>query len=209
MLINPRTIRAFNHAATQYGDDKFFAIKSDGHWFISNWVLGLDIPDDNIIDSPHFIGLQERADAIASASVEKQDILYHLSKRDWMHLLLGSGIYHDADLVQLDPEEQAVFEQCGWKILALETNDGKRFYVKEGYINLADSIIDGLQIAVFKPMINDAIPLGYNPLILFDKKGRPKGLCSIVPDLNLQDLVSSETMRHQDCPERNHVLGTP
>jgi hypothetical protein len=208
--INPKTIRALNCAADGYDDDQFFAVKSADRWFISNWVLGLDMPGDAIINSPHFTALQEEADEVASSSVEKQDILYHLSRRNWMDLLVGSGIYRDADLVQLGVDEQAFFDQRGWNVLALETEDGKRFYVKEGYIDLADAVINGLQIAVFKPMVNGSTPMGYNPLILFDEKGGPRGLCSIVSDSSLQDLmVGAQTVQqHQDYLERNHVLET-
>jgi len=210
MKINPQTIRALDRAADDYDDDEFFAIRSEDRWFISNWVLGLDVPAEQIIVSPHFNRLQEEAERLARESPEKQDILYHLSRRNWMDLLVGNGVYRDADLSQLCADERHVFEQRGWDVLAIETNDGHRYYAKENYIDLADAIIDGLHIAVFKPMINIATPVGYNPLILFDEKGGPRGLCSIVSEAQLTDLtVNQETVQqHQRYLERHGVLET-
>ena len=63
-MLDPTLIRRLDKAAARYGDDPFFAIRSEDEWFVCNWVFGLRFTADQVMNCPHFTRLIESLMAV-------------------------------------------------------------------------------------------------------------------------------------------------
>jgi hypothetical protein len=188
-LLTPALIKRLDKAAARYSDDPFFAIKSEEEWFVCNWVFGLRFLPDEIMNCPHFTRLMDEADRIAENEV-KRDILRHIHTRSWMDILVGQGLHQPADLVKLCEDEAHIFKERGWDVIPFQTHNGRRFYVREMYFDIAEEVIGAdIEPMIFRPINSKAYPSDYRPMILQNSKGVVRGLVSLVTEENLRNPI--------------------
>lgn len=205
--MTPQMIRALSRAADRYEDDPFFAIRHD-EWFVFNWVLGVRLYDTDIVNCEEFDQLREAADDAANGGEKIQDIIYHLTRRPWTDILLGTGVYMEADLDRMRRDELAVFQDMGWNALAFATDGGQRYYAKEDYVDLMmDLIGEDVSFSVFKPL-NASSPSGYRPLVFFDGRGDLRGIyCAIGEDNLFNPIDRAEEARRLLLHESPDLFG--
>jgi hypothetical protein len=191
MKLTPKLIRQMRAAAEEYGDDAFFGVRSRDHeFFVCNWVFGLRFAPGEIMNCPHVVGLEDETDRICEQSDTKRDIVRHMFSRSWMDILVGTGIYQDAHLVQLHDDEHHIFAERGWSAIPFETDGGRRFYVRESYFDIAEaSIGDGITPVIFRPIVSSAYPGEYRPMLFQDEDGEVRGLVYTISEENLRHPV--------------------
>jgi hypothetical protein len=191
MKLTPKLIRQLHTAAEEYEDDNFFGVRSKDHeFFVCNWVFGLRFAAGEIMNCPHVRALEDETDRICSTSDTKRDIVRHMFSRSWMDILVGTGIYQDAQLVQLHDDEHHIFEQRGWRIIPFETDAGRRFYIKESYFDVAEEAIgDEIQPVIFRPVVSSAYPGEYRPMLFQDGDGEVRGLVYAISEENMRNPV--------------------
>jgi hypothetical protein len=188
-LLNPSLIKKLDKSAARYGDDPFFAIRSEEEWFVFNWVLGLRFSHNQVMNCPHFTRLMDEADRIAHNEV-KRDILRHVHSRSWLDIFVGTGIYQPAELVRLCDDEAHIFEQRGWNVIPFETHNGRRFYVREMYFDIAEEVIgEDIYPSIFRPINSRTYPKDYRPMVLQDSRGVIRGLLGLITEENLRNPI--------------------
>lgn len=191
MILTPKLIRQLRSAAQEYGDDRFFGVRSRNHeFFVCNWVFGLRFASGEIMNCPHVTTLEDETDRICSQSETKRDIIRHIHGRSWMDILVGTGIYQDASLVKLSDDEHHVFAERGWSAIPFETDGGQRYYIREAYFDAAEAAIgEDITPVIFKPVISAAYPGEYRPMLFQDGKGEVRGLVYTISEENLRNPV--------------------
>lgn len=191
MRLTPKLIRQLRAAALEYGDDAFFGVRSKDHeFFVCNWVFGLRFAPGEVMNCPHVMALEDETDRICNQSEAKRDIVRHIYNRSWLDILVGTGIYQDATLVKLNDDEEHVFSQRGWSAIPFETDNGRRFYIREAYFDIAEEAIgDSITPVIFRPIISRAYPGEYRPMLFQDGNGDVRGLVYTISEENLRNPV--------------------
>lgn len=194
MKLTPKVIRHLNAAAHEYEEDAFFGVWSaEGEFFVFNWVFGLRFLPGEVMNCPHVKALEDETDRICAESEVKKDIVRHMFHRSWMDILVGSGIYQDAELVKLKGDEEHVFKRRGWRVIPFETDNGRRFYIKEGYFDVAEeSIGEEITPVIFRPIISRNYPHEYRPMLFQDGVGEVRGLVYAISEENMRNPVDRE-----------------
>jgi hypothetical protein len=191
MKLTPKMIRKLHSAASKYEDDAFFGVRSHDHkFFICNWVFGLCFDAEDVMNCPHVQTLEDETARICIEKPDYQDIIRHIYNRSWLDILVGTGIYQDAHLVQLQNDERHVFEQRGWNAIPFETDGGRRFYIRETYFDIAEEAIgEDIYPTIFRPIISSSYPGEYRPMLFQDRNGDVKGLVHAINEENLKHPV--------------------
>lgn len=203
MKLTPKVIRQLRSTAEEYGDDPFFGIWSTDHeFFVCNWVFGLRFLPGEIMNCPHVRSLEDETDRICEASETKKDIIRHMHDRSWMDILIGTGIYQDVSLVRLKDDEHNIFKRRGWRVIPFETDNGRRFYIREGYFDVAEEAIgEEIVPTIFRPVVSRTYPQEYRPMLLQDGKGEVRGLISAISEDNMRNPVD-RTQEYQRLVEQ-------
>lgn len=191
MRLTPKLVRQLRAAAIEYGDDSFFGVRSKDHeFFVCNWVFGLRFAAGKVMNCPHVRSLEDETDRICAQSDTKRDIIRHVYNRSWLDILVGTGIYQDAHLVQLHDDEHAIFADRGWNAIPFETDGGRRFYIRESYFDIAEEAIgDEITPVIFRPIISRSYPGEYRPMLFQDGEGDVRGLVYTISEENLRHPV--------------------
>lgn len=194
LRLTPKLVDDLNYAAKRYGDDKFFGVRSkEGEFFLFNWVLGLRFAAEEIMNCDDLEMLEDETDRICSVSETKREVVRHIHQRGWMDILVGTGLYQDVRLVQLQQDERHVFEDRGWDIIPFETDGGRKFYVREAYFDAAEETIgDEIHPVIFRPIISGSYVPDYRPMLLQDGDGDVRGLVSVFDEENLRNPTTRE-----------------
>jgi hypothetical protein len=190
-MLTPTLIRQLDKAAIDNGDDRFFAIMSEGQsWFVFNWVFGLSFKLTEVMNCPHFDRLRDRADTIADQSADRAEVLQHLSRRSWLDMLVGTGLYMSTECVDLMDEEAELLRGHDMIVTAFTTEQGRRYYVKDNYLDIANEVIGAdFEPCIFRPINSASTPEYYRPMIFFDVDKLPRGICYAIQEENLQNPI--------------------
>lgn len=190
-MLTPNLIRQFDHAAITNDDDRFFAIMTEGRsWFVFNWVFGLSFKLTEIMNCPHFDRLRDLADLVADQNPKRAEVLNHMSRRSWLDMLVGTGLYMRTECVSLLDEEVEMLQEHGLVVTAFTTEQGRRYYVKDSYLDLANKVIgDDFVPSIFRPINSSTTPEYYRPMIFFDVEGLPRGICYAIQEDNLRNPI--------------------
>jgi hypothetical protein len=203
MKLTPKLVRQLRAAAQEYGDDAFFGVRSKDHeFFVCNWVFGLRFAAGEVMNCPHVTSLEDETDRICAQSETKRDIIRHVYNRSWLDILVGTGIYQDATLVKLNEDEEHVFAQRGWSAIPFETDNGRRFYVREAYFDIAEEVIgEDITPVIFRPIISRSYPGEYRPMLFQDGDGDVRGLVYTISEENLRHPVDPVQKWQQEVEE--------
>jgi hypothetical protein len=203
MQLTPKLVRRLRSAAQEYEDDAFFGVRSGEHeFFVCNWVFGLKFLPNEIMNCPHVRALEDETDRICELSDTKKDIVRHFYTRSWIDILVGNGIYQDAQLVQLHDDEHYIFESRGWRVIPFETDNGRRFYIKEAYFDVAEEVIgDGITPVIFRPIVSRAYPGEYRPMLFQDGDGEVRGLVYAISEENLRNPIDTTQKWRREVEE--------
>ena len=191
MRLGPRLIGHLNRVAGNYGDDQFLAIRHDHETFVTNWVFGLRFGDKDTANSKQLHALLEQADKVARSSKKMQDIIYHIHKRGWMDILMGTGIYLDIDVVNTEPGERETFTSRGWPIMVFAARNGRRYYIRENYFDIAEEVIgDSIIPIIFRPISTKYYPHDYRPMLFLDGNRTARGLIYTITEENLRNPIN-------------------
>jgi hypothetical protein len=194
MKLTPKVIKQLHAAAETYEDDAFFGVWSVDHeFFVCNWVFGLRFLPGEVMNCPHVKALEDETDRICAQSEVKKDIVRHMFHRSWMDILVGSGIYQDVELVRLKEDEKSIFKRRGWRVLPFEADNGRRFYVRESYYNVAEeSIGEEIVPVIFRPIVSRNYPGEYRPMLFQDGQGNVRGLVYAISEENMRNPINRE-----------------
>lgn len=182
MILNPETIRCLDDTARLYKDDEFFAVHTrpfDGkpEWFVFNWVFGLSFMEDEVMRCPHLDRLLQQADIVAKDPV-LCDILHHISQRSWRDILIGPCVFHDVIRTPMKADEKAAFDKRKLPAIAFRSDNGFRYYVRERYYQIAESVFPKAEPVIIRPMAKENVR-HYRPM-LFNHLGELRGmLCTL------------------------------
>lgn len=193
MRLTPKLVRRMQAAAQEYGDDRFFGVRSrENEFFVCNWVFGMRFSSNEVMNCPHVDSLEDETDRICSQSETKRDIIKHIHARSWLDILVGTGIYQNATLVRLKNDEHAIFAERGWSAIPFETDGGRRFYIRESYFDAAEEAIgEEVSPVIFKPVVGRAHPDEYRPMLFQDGKGEVRGLVYAISEENLRNPINT------------------
>jgi hypothetical protein len=180
-----------NEVAQEHGDEPFLAIKSVDCWFICNWVFGLAFSEGDVLNCPAFDMMVERGNNACDDPV-KLDILHHIYKRSWMDVLVGRGLMQEVELVQLHQNEADIFEEKGWPVIPFEARNGRRYYIRELYFDLAEEVLGDMTPVIFRPINSPAYPSDYRPMVFIDHNQQHLGMVYAITDENLLHPVDRE-----------------
>lgn len=191
MKLTTDLIDALRVSAEAHEDDRFFCVRSrEGEFFLFNWTLGLRFRRDEIYNSNELENLEAETDRICARSEKHKDIIRHIYLRGWMDILVGTGLYQDAHLTKLHEDEHAIFTDHGWRVLPFETDNGRRFYVKEAYFDVAEKAIGhDISPVIFRPINSEAYPREYRPMLFQDETGDVRGLVRAISEEDIRDPV--------------------
>jgi len=205
IMLDASLIVRCNDIAASYKDDQFFLLHiHDGTWLLFNWTFGVTFKEREVQENSRPLNkLMEQADLVASSSETKQEIIHHLIKRGWMDMLVGTGVYLDAECVAMNLDELEIFRGYEMPVVAFTTDSGRRYFIKEGYLDLAMDIIGGgMTASIFKPLLKPSYPHDYRPMIFFNEDGHPAGLCYTVSEENMRN-PTNRTLEYQEEVERH------
>lgn len=193
MKLTPNIIRQLSEAARLYGDDDFFGVRSEEQtFFVCNWVFGLSFKPGEVLNCPHVQTLEQETERICALSPTKKDIIRHIYHRSWIDILVGAGIYQDATPVHLRQDEQHIFRKRGWRVLPFETDIGRRYYIRERYFDIAESIIgNALNPVIFRPISTPNYPQDYRPMLFVDGSGETRGLVYAISEENMKHPINT------------------
>jgi hypothetical protein len=190
MRLTPPLIHQMDEIAQAHGDDPFLAIKFESGWFICNWVFGLAFTDRQVMKTPAFERLIERGNAACDDEI-KLDILHHIYQRSWVDVLVGKGLMQNVELVQLRPDEAAVFTDR-FPVIPFQAHNGRRFYIRERYFDLAERVLGDFRPVIFRPINSRAYPNDYRPMIFTDTDNNHLGMVYAISEENLAHPVDRE-----------------
>lgn len=190
MKLNPEFIKKLRTTARDYGDDNFFGVRSHpNEFFVSNWTFGFSFYPGEILNCPHVTSLEDETDRLCS-NEKYRDVIQHIFRRGWREILVGQGIYQPAELVRMLPDEKHVFRQRGWTALPFTVDSGSRFYVREGYFDLVESILnDDFSPLIFRPLKTHDLRRAYRPMLLQDGAGDIRGMIGTISEDNMRNPV--------------------
>lgn len=193
MRLGPRLVSRLDRVAREYRDDRFLAIRHDNEVFVTNWVLGLRFPMRGLSNSRALQELEERTDEVSRSSEQHRDIFYHIHRRGWMDILVGTGIYQDVELMRNKPNEKAAFEEKGWSFMSFAAGNGRRYYIRAGYFDIAEDVVgDDLVPVIFRPVNAKSYPHDYRPMLFLDGVGDVRGLVYAITEENLRNPIDRE-----------------
>jgi|GEM_PF-4513296 len=185
-MLTADLVEQLESAREECGDDKFFGVRSGkNEFFVCNWSFGLRFLDEEVLNGRHVTLLEDEADRICALSETKRDIIRHIYRRSWMDILIGTGIYQDAELVQLKEDESKIFKSHGLRVLPFETDTLRRYYVREPYFDIVEGLLDEVYPVIFRPINNPTYPDDYRPMLVQDKNGDVRGLLGTVTEENM------------------------
>ena len=202
-----KALNILDDAAEACGDTSFFGIRSEDEWFVFNWCLGITFTDSMRLNLKVTDVLENRADEECLKSDNRKDIIYHLTKRSWMDILVGTGVYLDVECVQLRRDEEEMFREHGRLVTAFQSDSSRRYYIHDAYLDAMQEILgDDMKPSIFRPLHkHPSYPHDYRPMLFFDGTGTPRGLCAIASEDNLRNPIDRSqeiaAQVEQDMPE--------
>jgi len=184
-MLTPQLIRRLERAAEQHGDAPFFAVRHGESIFVTNWVFGMQF--DEVVNCPALFRLLEQTDKICEDET-KESIVHHITQRGWFDMFAGNGLQQDVELTQLKPKERRALSGREWSVLPFRTIRGMRYFVREGYFDIAEDVLGKVVPVIFRPINSTGLP-NYRPMIFYDEDIEPRGMCHAISEDNLFEPV--------------------